>query len=238
MTAGPDEPSDPHQQPEENSRHGRLAFRLQPPVAPSAETGLIHLDGSREAELGLAYVPPSLDEGPMPLVVLLHGAGGSARQGLDLLLPVADEHRLILVAPTSALSTWDVIVDGYGPDVLRIDGLLEQISAAYPVRGLTVGGFSDGASYAVSLGIGNGDVFDSVVAFSPGFAAPLVEHGRPRFYVSHGTQDRVLPIGTCSRRLVPRLQQGGYPVTYDEFDGGHDVPESIMRTAASWLTGR
>ena len=40
------------------------------------------------------------------------------------MLPVADRHRLLLVAPKSRLSTWDVIVHGYGPDVRRIDRLL------------------------------------------------------------------------------------------------------------------
>lgn len=148
---------------------------------------------------------------------------------------VADEHRLLLVAPKSTLSTWDVIADGYGPDLRRIDQLLEQVTAAYPVDRLTVGGFSDGASYAVSLGVANGDLLDSVVAFSPGFAAPLVTHGNPRFFVSHGTNDTVLPIDACSRRLVPRLEQSGYEVTYVEFDGSHTVPTEVVEQAARWL---
>jgi predicted esterase len=98
----------------------------------------------------------------------------------------------------SRLSTWDV-VDGYGPDVRRIDRLLAEVAAAHLVEGLTVGGFSDGASYAVSLGIANGDLFNSVLASSPGFAAPLVQHGSPRLFISHGAKDRVLPIDRCSR---------------------------------------
>ena len=230
----PLEPGEAHQQPEESSRHGRLAFRLAPPVAASDATGLLRLD--QAGGHGLGYVPPSLDAGPMRLVVLLHGAGGSARQGLELLLPVADEHRLLLVAPKSELATWDVIVGGYGPDVARIDALLEEVTSAYPVSAVAVGGFSDGASYALSLAIGNGDVVDAAVAFSPGFTAPLVQHGRSRLFISHGSQDRVLPIDRCSRRLVPQLQQDGYPVAYEEFDGGHAVPEAIVRRAADWLS--
>jgi phospholipase/carboxylesterase len=39
-------------------------------------------------------------------------------------------------------------------------------------------------------------VFSSAIAFSPGFVAVAVAEpvGRPRVFVSHGTQDRVLPI--------------------------------------------
>jgi predicted esterase len=230
------EPTPPHRKPEENSCHGRLAFRLQPPIAPSARYGPQTFDDNDGTQVGLAYVPSSLGDYPFRLVVLLHGSGGSARQGLELMLPVADRHRLLLVAPKSRLSTWDVIMRGYGPDVRRIDRLLDEVSAAWPVDRLAVGGFSDGASYALSLGIANGDLFDSVVAFSPGFASSMVAHGTPRLFISHGTNDEVLPINDCSRRLVPRLEHAGYPVTYVEFDGPHTVPSKLVEQAAVWLT--
>jgi phospholipase/carboxylesterase len=90
---------------------------------------------------------------------------------------------------------------------------------------LAVGGFSDGASYALSLGVMNGDLFTHVLAFSPGFFRALEPHGRPRIYISHGTRDRVLPIDPCSRRIVGQLKRAGCEVTYKEFNGGHTVPE-------------
>ncbi len=151
------------------------------------------------------------------------------------MLPIADRHRLLLVAPKSQLSTWDVIVRGFGPDVRRIDGLLDEVCLTWSVDRLAIGGFSDGASYALSLGIANGDLFDAVVAFSPGFAASMVQHGIPRLFISHGINDEVLPINNCSRRLVPRLEQAGYPVTYVEFDGAHTVPTELVEHAATWL---
>lgn len=229
------EPALPHIRPEENSRHGRLSVRAYPPVSAPTRTGLLPLDGPTGELLALNYVPAPADGPPYRLMLLLHGAGGSPRQALDLLLPVADEHRLLLVAAKSAASTWDLIVDGYGPDVRRIDRVLEQIFDSHPVESVTVGGFSDGASYALSLGLTNGDVFDTVLAFSPGFAAPLVTHGQPRVFVSHGAGDPVLPVDPCSRRLVPRLKALGYGVTYDEFDGGHEVPEQVVHRATRWL---
>jgi predicted esterase len=204
-------------------------------VSADARTGLVTQDGPTGELLALTYAPEPADEHPYHLVLLLHGAGGSPRQALDLLLPVADEQRLLLVAPKSTASTWDLILDGFGPDVRRIDRVLERVFDSYPVSRLTVGGFSDGASYALSLGLTNGDLFATVIAFSPGFAAPLVTHGRPRVFVSHGTGDRVLPIDRCSRRVVPRLETLGYPVTYREFDGNHEVPLAVVQQATGWL---
>nr|BFE78328.1 hypothetical protein GCM10020093_009290 [Planobispora longispora] len=127
---------------------------------------------------------------------------------------------------------------GYGPDVARLDAALEEVFARTAVAAdhVAVAGFSDGASYALSLGVANGDLFRAVLAFSPGFMAPVVRHGRPRFFVSHGTGDRVLPIGSCSRRLVPLLRESGYPVTYQEFDGGHEVPPQVASAAVRWWT--
>jgi phospholipase/carboxylesterase len=45
------------------------------------------------------------------------------------------------------------------------------------------------ASYALSLGIANGNLFSHVLAFSLGFLAPASQTGSPRIFVSNGTQD-------------------------------------------------
>ncbi|MFI6236235.1 alpha/beta hydrolase [Micromonospora sp. NPDC050784] len=217
-------------------RDGRLTARRHPPVAPG-RTGLVPMAGPDGDRVALGYAPePAADGSAYRLVLLLHGAGGSARQGLDLLLPVADAQHLLLVAPDSSAASWDLIAGGFGADVGRIDGLLATVFGTYPVSDVTVGGFSDGASYALSLGLANGDLIDAVLAFSPGFAAPPVTHGRPRIFISHGVDDRVLPIDVCSRRLVPRLHDLGYDVTYEEFPGGHDIPSPIRDSATTWLT--
>src|SRR5919199_1220546 len=210
------------------------------PGRPTGEapTGLqpLGLDIERD---GLLYVPAgySVDR-PAPLVLTLHGAGGTAQHGLAPLLGLADEFDLILVAPGSREETWDAIVHDYGPDVQFIDWALAQTFERYAVNSacVAVEGFSDGASYALSLGVANGELFTHVIAFSPGFLAPARHQGSPRIFISHGTADRVLAIDRCSRRIVPRLEHAGFDVRYHEFDGGHPVPGEIAREAVSWFT--
>jgi predicted esterase len=98
------------------------------------------------------------------------------------------------------------------------------------------GGFSDGTSYALSLGLANGDLFTHIIAFSPGFIPRSSRQGKPRIYISHGIQDNILPIDLCSRRIVRQLQYEHYDVSYHEFDGPHTVPMEIVREAWKWFS--
>ena len=224
---------------EDTWTEGRL--RARPAAETAAGTAPVGLRplGLAAARDGYLYVPAGYRAGrPAPLVVLLHGAGEDARDGLALLRAQADEHGLILVAPGARQYTWDFVVGRgrYGPDVAAIDRALEQTFSRYaidPAR-VAVGGYSDGASYALSLGIANGDLFTHVLAFSPGFMAPADQQGVPNLFISHGTHDNVLPIDRCSRRIVPEVQRAGYDVLYREFDGPHTVPPAIARAAVDW----
>jgi phospholipase/carboxylesterase len=221
------------------------AARLSAEPPAPGEVSVAPAPGLRALDLGpgpevLLRVPGAPDDaGPARLVLTLHGAGATARDGLAPLLPLADAHRLLLLAPTSRGSTWDVISGGWGPDVRRIDRALAEVFRTHPVDGtpLTVSGFSDGASYALSLGLANADLFTHVVAFSPGFIAPGPRVGTPMVYVSHGRADTVLPIDRTTRRIVPRLRAADVPTEVREFDGGHVVPPTVAEDAVRWLVG-
>lgn len=222
----------------QSSAGERLLARPAKPVeAASAGLQPLNLEAERD---GLLYVPAGYRaDRPAPLALMLHGAGGGAQHGLALLLPLADAAGLILLAPDSRGRTWDIILDDYGPDIAFVDRALAQTFGRYavdPAR-IAIGGFSDGASYALSVGIANGDLFTHVIAFSPGFMAPAEQRGAPRLFISHGMRDSVLPIESCSRRIVPQVERAGYDVCYQEFDGPHTIPPQISREAMQWFVG-
>jgi predicted esterase len=177
-------------------------------------------------------------EQPLPLAVMLHGAGGSAVHGLGLLQHLAESTPMLLLAPPARRSTWDIIYGSFGPDITFLDQALAltfERCAVDPAR-IALGGFSDGASYALSAGLMNGDLFTHIMAFSPGFMAPAIQVGEPRLYIAHGTEDEVLPIERCSRRIVPLLQGAGYDLRYREFAGPHILPSMISAAAVAWFT--
>jgi phospholipase/carboxylesterase len=217
---------------------GRLNARPDSPEEDQPLAAGTHPLGLGTDRDGVLYVPPGIDSTrAAPLVLVLHGATGSGERALKALLPHADAHGLLLLAPDSRRRTWDVLMGGFGPDVALIDRALAGVFARFNVdpSHIAIEGFSDGASYALSLGIANGDLFSHILAFSPGFLAPPSQAGEPRIFVSHGAQDQVLPITHCSRRLVPLIRNAGYDVTYEEFDGPHTVPLEIAARAVEWM---
>jgi phospholipase/carboxylesterase len=169
---------------------------------------------------------------------MLHGAGGNAEHGLRILDEYAAEARTIVLAPESQKASWDIISDAqYGPDVSFIDECLEQVFSTYPIdpARIALGGFSDGASYALSLALSNGLLFRYILAFSPGFMAPVRIEGQPNIFMSHGTHDEVLPIDVCSRRLIQVLRGHNLRTEYREFDGPHTVPVEMKRAALEFF---
>lgn len=218
------------------SREGRLTARPGEVINVQA-SGLIELKLESKCD-GFIYVPAGYDvRKSAPLILMLHGAGGSAQHALPLLRSLADEAGTILLAPDSRRQTWDIIEGGYGPDVDFIDRVLEQTFIRYAVdtKHIAIAGFSDGASYALSLGVTNGDLFTHVIAFSPGFMVSSSRHGQPSLFISHGTEDRVLPIEVCSRKIVPQAKKVGYGVLYREFNGPHTVPGETASEAMEWF---
>jgi len=214
---------------------GRLRSRYRAP-RESLEPGL-HALGIRKGRDGVLYLPRRYrKDKPMPLVLLLHGAGGSGSGISQRFKSYADELGMAFVAPDSREISWDR-ADRLTRDVAFID---EALAVAYrrvntvPDR-LRIAGFSDGASYALSVGLTNGDLFGRILALSPGFFDSAQERGKPAIYITHGTNDDILPIDRTSRRIVPMLRRAGFSVEYHEFDGRHEAPREICRPGFAWL---
>ena len=214
---------------------GRLSAR---PLADVKTSGagqiMLGMDRERDAVLVL---PKTASSSPLPLLVMLHGATQSSEDMFWYLGSTHEDAGVAVLAPNSRDTTWDVVGGDFGPDVEYLNRTLERVfeTATIDPARMAIGGFSDGASYALSLGLINGDLFNSIVAFSPGFVIPGESHGKPRIFISHGTRDHILPINRCGRRIAADLKDRGYDVTFREFDGDHEIPNDIAREGLQWV---
>jgi len=213
---------------------GRLSFVVRPANgAPGERDEPLGLEAPRD---GVLYVPETAGPGA-PLLIFLHGAMGTGHAHMRAVLAAVDRYGVILVAPDSRGPTWDLISDHcFGPDVAFLDRVLDAVvdRVDADTARLAIGGVSDGASYALSIGLTNGDVFPTVLAFSPGFLVVPDTTAKPRVFISHGTADPILPIDACSRSFVPSLREAGYEVHFHEFDGGHSVPPPVSDEGVRW----
>jgi phospholipase/carboxylesterase len=221
------------------SRPGRVTTK-----APVAGLQKLNLSGTKRD--GVLYVPRNYAK-PAPLILMLHGSRDNGEIIAMHVRAIAEEIGAIVVAPDSRDYTWDVArgpidetaINRFGADVAFIDRTLAYVFERFAIdpKRIAIGGFSDGGSYALSVGLMNGDLFTHVIAFSPGFMRLKSTSGQPHVFLAHGTEDDVLPI-VQSRTFARAIRGAGYDLTYVEFAGKHVVVEQIARQAlADWFAG-
>ena len=209
---------------------------LTAPAAPEKRSGVLTLAGG-----AFAYLPKGLTGAPAPLLVAFYGAGGQASDVLESFRADADRDGFVLLIPTVKGATWDMIEDlqrrfgaemnvtpRYGRDLKALDLALADVFAKVAIDPARVGvmGFSNGATYALSVGTANPQLFGTVIAFSPGPAFLGKFDPTQRIFISHGEQDEVLPY-SYTRGIVAKLRVKKAPLTFESFKGGHSVPKDI-----------
>lgn len=193
------------------------------------------------------YVPSDYHGKQVPLLILLHKAGGNASEWFrtdskgphGLYAAHADAGHFAILAPEAPGETWGSGgPKSFGYDAVAINRAIAATFAQCAIdrTRLAIGGFSDGGSYALSLGLANGDLFSNVIAFSPGYIVGAPGRGRPLLFIAHGGGDQLLPIAVTSRIFVARLRKNGYHVDFREFAGGHAVMPAVADEAMNWLT--
>ena len=186
---------------------------------------------------GSVYVPKRYKPGvPMPVMMLLHGLAGSAESARGM-YPLAEEFGVIIIAPESRGITWGQSIPGFDEDVRYLGPAYRHVRSMLTVdtSHVALAGISDGAGYALSMGLAYGDSFNHVMVFAGGLMVPFRRQGKPRLFIAHGITDTQMPIDLTARKYVPQLKGEGYDVTYHEYEGGHRVPPAEIREAFKWF---
>jgi poly(3-hydroxybutyrate) depolymerase len=215
-----------------------------PGAAPAPASGVPRgqspLGISDDGRDGVLFVPSSYqDSVPAPLLVMLHGFGGWADE-MKSTFALAEEFGVVVIAPESRDVTWGRESPGFDEDVRYIGAAYRKVTAAINVDPARVGlgGRSDGAGYALTMGLAYGDIFNHLIVIAGGRMNPLRRKGTPKIFMVHGTRDQQMPIELSAHPFAAALRQEGYDVTYREYDGGHATPPEYVRQAFAWLTGK
>jgi predicted esterase len=190
---------------------------------------------------GALYIPKKYKHGvPMPVLMMLHGFGG-AGSGVGYTFPLAEEFGVIVIGPESRDITWGKDVPGFDADVRYLGAAYRYVRDNFDVdrEHVALGGQSDGAGYALSMGLAYGNTFNHLIILAAGgWTRSLRAEGKPKIFVTHGVKDTTMPIDESARKYVPELKAEGYDVTYREHDGGHRTPAPMVREAFEWFAGQ
>jgi phospholipase/carboxylesterase len=178
----------------------------------------------------------------------------SGRAFLEGLRGEAGRCGCLLLSVQSGGATWDTVglvaragagrvtPDRlYGADVGRVERALATALKAADAdkRSVILAGFSDGASYALSLGMANPQIFRGVVAIAPGFhLEPAAIDPRQRLFVAHSPQDRILPFERTRDATVAPLKRAGFDIRFRAFAGGHRVDRKVLAEGVDFVLGR
>ena len=191
-------------------------------------------------------VPRALDPTRVyPLVIVLHGAGRQDELLFKGLQGEPDRRDALFLIPRSYQMTWDMIAGGNDADLRFIAYCMRWIYQRYridPTRQALLG-YSDGASYALALGLSNPRLFSAVMAWAAGFLAIDANNLRPddpkpRLFVEYGDRDPLFPYEQVALPLRAALEKIGYPLVFrtDE-GGGHWPSRRFQPDALDWFFG-
>ena len=219
---------------------GRLSFAHLTPSKPPLPPGrnLLGIAAERDSVL---YVPNGLEPGTaVPLLVMFHGAGGSAEKVLPFLEEHAEKNRFLLLVPQSMYATWDLTIGGNGPDIERLGVALSEVASRFLIERERFGfaGFSDGASYSLSIGLTNGDLVSHVISFSGGYMNVYTPSGNPLVFIAHSQEDEQLAYHKSGPLHAEKLKEGGYQVEFVEFHGKHVIHPPVVEQAVEFFLNR
>lgn len=224
-----------------SSRAGAAQLPSQLPVPTAGDDipiGKSRLGIADDERDGTVYVPASYKKGvPMPILVMMHGFRSTA-EAVRYTFPLAEEFGVIILAPESRDVTWGQSIPGFDTDARFIGMAYRWVSEVLTIdpNRVAMGGVSDGANYALNMGLAYGDTFNHLMIFSVGMLTTFRRQGKPKIFLAHGTNDQQMPIDRTGRKFAAQLKDEQYDITFREYDGGHGAPLPIVRESFEWFT--
>jgi phospholipase/carboxylesterase len=222
----------------------RLDLVHRAPEARDEEppTGFVHVE--RGPHGAVLLTPEEVEAGRLyPLVTVLHGAGRQDEMLVRACKGEPDARQTFFLVPRSLHPTWDLIACDERPDLDFLEWAWDLIYRRYPIDPdrQALLGYSDGASYALSVGLSNPHVFRAVMGWAAGFLALDTRHHRqgertPAILLEYGTHDELFPFEQVALPMKENLERLGYAVEFRTDRGGRHWPSGDFQPdALDWF---
>ena len=221
------------------------------PPTPKKEVSLVHLVRKPN--------PPATTP---PLLIILHGVGANERNLHEPLAQYFDP-RFLVVSLRSPIelgpdrygwypvgfSEEGIVVDAKEEDAGRqkLLEVIEEVVSFYDANPDKVFllGFSQGAIMSAAAVLSAPDKIRGAVLLSGKTPVAIDQHittssaiGQVDVFISHGKNDKVLPI-VDGRQLKEKLEKAGVTnLIYKEHNGAHQLDGQHIREVLAWLATR
>jgi predicted esterase len=185
----------------------------------------------------LAYVPAEAANQPLPVLLLLHGAGDQAEHFAQAWKSLARKKQIVLIAPQLPR---DPTLEPHIPKILPclVDDVRKQ--ANLDSRRIYLFGYSMGGYLAYDGALFDSDYFAAAAIHAMGIAdeyASVVQRATRKIpiLISIGDRDEMVSIAQV-RKTRDLLRKSGFPVHYQEIlDHSHNYYEiSDMINDDAW----
>ncbi|WP_284746876.1 alpha/beta hydrolase [Amycolatopsis sp. RTGN1] len=193
------------------------------------------------------YVEGSPDA---PLLLLLHGTGGSPDDLLGLARELSPDSAVL--APAGPVTEYGAarwfrrLAEGvfdHEDVVVRANQLADFVVEAREKYGLgdrrlVAVGFSNGANIAAAVTLLRPEVVREAALFaamSPVPQPPDLDLSASRVFLANGERDPMAPLAS-TEELIGLLRERGADVVTQRHPGGHLITADGVRAAASWMT--
>jgi len=220
----------------------RIAHKTVEPRDEPSPTGFVRVEhgGSRAILLTPDEIHP---ERNYPLITVLHGAGRQDEQLAKAFRDEPEKRDALFLIPRSFLATWDLLASRERTDLDFLEWAYDLVYRRYPVDPLRQAliGYSDGASYALSVGLSNPHVFSAIMGWAAGFRVideSLVDPRarKPRILLEYGTHDQLFPFEQVALPMRQGLERAGYGVEFRVDQGGKHWPSGdFQHEALDWF---
>jgi len=199
----------------------------------------------------------NLENIPSPVLIMVHGYGSNEKDLFSFSRAIPEHITIIslrgdIEIQNNGYAWYNISLDFSGNksyDIKKahesrdkIVKCIDQCKEMYNIdnKNITLMGFSQGSMLVNAVALSFPEKVNNIISLSGAFDPNIIEISEIKslkklsFYVSHGTQDEILPF-ELSKQSLKILDQNDVNYIFEEYPIGHGVSPDNFKSMLKWM---
>ena len=199
----------------------------------------------------------NLENIPSPLLIMVHGYGSNEKDLFSFSRAIPEHITIIslrgdIEIQNNGYAWYNISLDFNGNKSYDINKAhesrdkivkcIDQCIEMYNIdnKNITLMGFSQGSMLVNAVALSFPEKVNNIISLSGAFDPNIIEISEIKllkklsFYVSHGTQDEILPF-ELSKQSLKILDQNEVNYIFEEYPIGHGVSPDNFKSMLKWM---